>query len=122
VFQPEVPSGAVEAQRTSEYVIYFELQRNASNPRQLAIRSTVFGLNEISLTQFVVHYGVPPGWGIVAQPASGNVLEPKGGRPIKQLLFLENRGPTQLVMLTQITYMYRTQPIKENGRIHPIFS
>jgi hypothetical protein len=88
----------------------------------LAIRSTVFGLGNIQLTQFVVHYGVPPGWGIVAQPPSGNVLEPKGGRPIRQLLFLENRGQSALIMLTQITYIYGTQPIKENGRINPIFN
>jgi hypothetical protein len=82
----------------------------------------VFGLGEVPLPKFVVHYGVPPGWGIVAQPPSGNVLEPKGGRPIRQLLFLENRGQSPLVMLTQIAYMYGTQPIKENGRINPIFT
>jgi hypothetical protein len=78
-------------------------------------------LGEIPLTQFVVQYGVPPGWGILAQPPSSNVLEPKGGAPIQQVMLLENRGPNHLAMLTQITYLYRTQPIKETGRINPLF-
>jgi hypothetical protein len=102
-------------------VIYFELQRNANNPRQLAIRSTVFGLGEIPLTQFAVQYGVPQGWGIVAQPPSSPVLEPAGGAPIRQVMLLENRAVNPLAMITQISYMYRTQPIKEAGRVNPIF-
>jgi hypothetical protein len=119
--EPQAPPGAVEALRTADYVVYFELQRNATNPRQIAIRSSVFGLGDVPLTQFVVHYGVPQGWGIVAQPPSLSVLEPKGGRPIQQVMMLENRGNSPLAMITQITYMYRTQPIKETGRINPIF-
>jgi hypothetical protein len=119
--EPQAPPGAVEALRTADYVVYFQLQRNANNPRQLAIQSTVFGLGDIPLTQFLIHYGVPQGWGIAAQPPSSTVLEAKGGRPIQQVMLLENRGINQLAMLTQITYLYRTQPIKETGRINPIF-
>jgi hypothetical protein len=107
--------------RTPDYVVYFELQRSAANPRQLAIRVTIFGLGEIPLTQFAVQYGVPQGWLIQAKPPSSPVLEPLAGRPVQQLLFLENRGPGKLAMLTQTSYMYRTQPIKESGRINPIF-
>lgn len=124
VAQPKTitpPQGSVEALRTSDYVVYFELQRNAQNPRQLAIRSTVFNLNDVPLTQFQIQYGVPNGWAIVAQPPSSNVLEPIGGRPIQQILMLENRGNNPLMMLTQTTFMYRSQPLKETGKINPIF-
>ena len=115
------PPGSVEALRTSDYVVYFELQRNAQNPRQLAIRSTVFNLNEAPLTQFIIQYGVPNGWAIVANAPSSNVLEPIGGRPIQQILMLENRGNNPLMMITQTTFMYRSQPLKETGKINPIF-
>jgi hypothetical protein len=103
-------------------VIYFEVQRNASNPRQFAIRSSVYGLGNIPLPRFVIQYGVPSGWGIKAQAPSSAVLEPKGGRPIQQVMLLENRGVSPLAMLTQTSYMYRTQPIKETGKINPIFN
>jgi hypothetical protein len=115
------PPGSVEALRTPDYVIYFEFQRNAQNPNQLAIRSSVFGLGSIPLTQFVVQYGVPQGWVVIARQPSGNVLEPLGGPPIQQILILENRGMSRLAMITQVSYMYRTQPIREGGTINPIF-
>jgi hypothetical protein len=116
-----IPPGAVEALSTPDYVIYFEIQRNAQNPRQIAIRSSTFGLGAIPLTKFSIQYGVPQGWGVIARPPSGNVLEPRGGQPIQQVMMLENRGPHALAMMTQVSYMYRTQPIKETGRINPIF-
>jgi hypothetical protein len=117
----DAPPGAVEALRTPDYVVYFEVQKNAQNPRQIAIRSTVFGLGALPLTRFVIQYGVPPGWGIRVQPPSGNVLEPKGGKPIRHVFLLENRGGSPLVMLTQTSYMYGAQPIKETGKVNPIF-
>jgi hypothetical protein len=116
------PPNAVEAMRTPDYVVFFELQRNASNPNQIAIRATVFGLGEIPLTKFAIQYGVPQGWAIQAKQPSSAVLEPRGGAPIQQVMFLENRGMAPLAMLTQTSYMYRTQPIKESGRINPIFN
>ena len=115
------PPGSVEALRTSDYVVFFELQRNAQNPRQLAIRSTVYNLNDVPLTQFLIQYGVPQGWAIVANAPSSNILEPIGGRPIQQILMLENRGNNPLMMITQTTFMYRSQPLKETGKINPIF-
>jgi hypothetical protein len=38
------PPNAVEALKTSDTAIYFEIQRNPTNPAQLAIRSTLFNL------------------------------------------------------------------------------
>jgi hypothetical protein len=115
------PPGSVEALRTPDYVIYFELQRNPNNPRQLGIRSTVYGLGQLPLTNFTVQYGVPQGWVITAQPQSATVLEPEGGKPIQQVLFLQNNGVVGLRMATQISYMYHSQPIKEQNEINHIF-
>ena len=58
---------------------------------------------------------------IAAKPPSNNVLEPFGGKPIQQVILLENRGTLPLIMRTQTSYIYRTQPIKEQGQINPIF-
>jgi hypothetical protein len=119
VIQP--PPNSVEALRTSDYVFYFELQRNPSNPNQFAIRSTVYNLGKVPFTNFLVQYGVPHGWVITAQPPSSNVLEAIGGNPVRQMLFLQNNGVVALRMMTQTSYMYRSQPIKESGQINPIF-
>jgi len=122
VEKERVAQGAVEALRTSDYVIYFEINRNQNNCNQIAIRSTVFGLSDMELNNFMVQYGVPVGWVISAKPPSKRVLEPKGGAPITQILMLENRGSLPLMMKTQTSYMYRSQPIKELGQINPIFN
>ena len=116
------PNGAVEALKTPDYVIYFEIQKNQNNPNQLAIRVSIFNRGDVPLTQFAVQYGVPNGWAISAQAPSGNVLEPIGGKPIMQVLLLQNRGVLPLQMRTQIQYLYRSQPLKENGTINPIFN
>ncbi|KAH0795164.1 Adaptin N terminal region family protein [Histomonas meleagridis] len=113
------PQGAKEVLRTADYVIFFEIQRNVNNPNQIAIRSSIFGLGKMTLNNFIVQYGVPQGWAVMAQQPSGNVLGPNGSVPIRQVLMLENRGAAQLMMKTQISYMYGTQPIKEMGTIQP---
>lgn len=120
VYSP--PPNAVEAQKTSDFTIYFELQRNAQNPRQLAIRASIFNNTDVPLNKFLIQYGVPNGYAISCGPPSGDTLPPKGGKPITQVMMLENRGNAPLKMLTQTTYMYRSQPLKEMGQINPIFS
>lgn len=124
--QPTIrpPPGAIEALRKPDYVIFFEIRKNPANPLQMAVRSSVFNLGTVQLTNFAIKYGVPVGWAVQAQQASGNVLEPIGGRPILQQLMV---GPTQamttpLMMKTQITYIYGAQPITETGEINPIFT
>ena len=113
------PQGAVEVVRKPDYVMYFEIQKNAANPNQVAIRSSVYGLREEPLTQFVVQYGLPNGWGIQLQKPSSNVLEPIGGNPIVQVLLLVNRGTVPLQMRTQTSYLFHSQPIKDMGAISP---
>ncbi|OHT13540.1 Adaptin N terminal region family protein [Tritrichomonas foetus] len=116
------PPNALEAQKSSDFTIYFEIQKNAQNPRQLAIRASVFNNTDVPLNNFLVQYGVPNGYAIQCAPPSGNYLAPIGGPPITQVMMLENRGNAPLKMLTQTTYMYRSQPLKEMGQINPIFS
>jgi len=115
------PPGSILVQKTSDFEIYFECKRNDTNPNQIAIRSSVFNLGSVPLSNFSVQYGVPTGWGIVVKQPSSNVLEPIGGKPIQQVLFLENQAQGTFAMRTQITYMYRSQPLKEMGQIGNIF-
>jgi hypothetical protein len=118
-FQP--PRNSVEAFRTADYVFYFELQRNPANPAQIAIRSTIVNLSAVPLTNFAVQYQAPQGWIVTAQPPSSTVLPAAGGGVIRQVYFLTNKGNLPLKLAAQISYLYRTQPITENGEIKPIF-
>lgn len=116
------PPNAVEALRTNDFVIYFEIQKNAANPKQLAIRSTIFNLGTTPLNGFSIQYGVPVGWILKAQPISTNVLEARGGKPIQQVIMLENTGMAPLQMKTQASYMFGSQPLKSVDTMNPIFS
>jgi hypothetical protein len=120
---PEIipPDGSFEAARTFDYVVYFELQKNAHNANQLAIRASIFNTGEVALTHFRMQFGVPQGWAILAHPPSSFVLEARGGGPIQQVMILENRGANPLSMMTQTSYVFRTEPKKETGWINPIF-
>jgi hypothetical protein len=113
--------GAVEAMRRSDYVIYFEVKKNPQNVRQLAIRASVFNLGKLPFRNFAMKFGVPPGWRLQAQPPSGNVLEPVGGKPILQQIVLGGQGDAKLQMKTQLSYLYGSQPVTETGEINPIF-
>ncbi|OHT02223.1 AP-1 complex subunit gamma [Tritrichomonas foetus] len=119
-FKP--PPGAVEALRTADFAIYFEIQRNASNPRQLAVRSSIANLGTSPLTQFSIQYGVPAGWIVrCQQPLKNAVLQARGGPPLQQVLFLENRGNARLMMKTHTTYMYGAQPLTSDDALNPVF-
>lgn len=115
------PAGAVEALRTAEFVIYFEIQKNKDNVNQIAIRSTIFNLGMTPLTNFSIQYGVPTGWFVRAQVPSSTTLDARGGKPIQQLLYLENKGMAPLAMKTQTSYMFGCQPLKSVDNINPIF-
>jgi hypothetical protein len=121
--QPTVtpPPNGIEALKTSDIVIYFEIQRSPANPGQLAIRSTVFNLGQLPLTKFTIQYAAVQGWQIMQQAPSGNVLPPLGGAPIRQVFSAENKGVLPLKMMVQLTFIYGTQPIKEQHPINPIF-
>jgi hypothetical protein len=120
---PEIvpPEGAVEAFRTLDYVVFFEIQRNERNGNQLAIRASIFNVGEVALTHFRMQFGVPQGWAILVHPPSSFVLEVRGAGPIQQVMILENRGENKLAMMTQTSYVFRTEPKKETGWVSPIF-
>jgi hypothetical protein len=115
------PPNAREALRTTDFVVFFELQKNAANPRQLAIRSTIYNLTDTRLTQFTISYGVPMGWVVRAPQLRGEVLEKNGERPIQHVLVLENRGTAPLMMKTHASYMFGCQPLTSDDTLNAIF-
>jgi hypothetical protein len=115
------PANSVEALKTADIVVYFQIQRNPANPAELGIRSTIVNLGKVTLSKFAVQYAAVQGWQIIPQTPSGNVLEPMGRNTIRQLLYAQNRGVLPLKMMAQLTFMYGTQPIKEQHPVNPIF-
>ena len=111
------PPGAVKAMVKPDYTVFFEIRKNPQNPKQIAIRASVFNTGKVTLNNFVIKFGVPNGWFIQTQPASGNTLEPIGGRPILQQLMVYTQGDIPLMMKTHMSYVYGAQPIQENGDI-----
>ena len=118
-FKP--PQNAVEALRTAEFTIYFEIQKNPANPNQIAIRATIVNLGNQPLRNFNIQYGVPVGWIVRTQSASNVTLGPNGQNPLQQILYLENRGNSPLMMKTHSTFLFGCQPLASDDNINPIF-
>lgn len=108
-FKP--PPGAVKALSNADFEVYFEVQRNAANHNQVAIRTTIANLGLHPLTNFKIQYGVPVGWVLRAQPLNSNVLPARGAGPLMQVLYLENTGNLPLMMKTHATFMFGSQPV-----------
>jgi hypothetical protein len=113
--------GAVEALRKADYVVYFEIKKNPQNPKQMAIRASVFNLGRTEFKNFAMKFGATLGWGVRAQNPSSTTLEPIGGRPILQELLVGGQGDAKLQMKIQISYLYGAQPITEGGVVKDIF-
>jgi hypothetical protein len=113
--------GSIEALRNPDYVLYFEIKKNPQNAKQMAIRVSAFNLGPTPFVNFAMRFGVPFGWKLQAQAPSATVLEPIGGRPILQQFLVIGESDVKLRMKTQISYLYGTQPITENGEINAIF-
>ena len=115
------PPNSVEACRTTDYVMFFEIAPVQNQPR-LMIRVSIFGLGTKQLTNFHVQYGVPVGWTVHAQQPSSDVLEPFGsGRPIVQVIMAECRARTKLAMKAVVSYLYSAQPLKDQITMNPVF-
>jgi hypothetical protein len=112
---------SIEVLRKADYIMYFEVQKNPQNPRQIAIRASVFNLGSTPFTNFGMKFSMPLGWNLQARPASGSLLELVGGRPITQQLLLLGEVRTNLRMKAQISYQFGTQQIVEIGELNPIF-
>jgi hypothetical protein len=115
--------GSVEAVRQSNYryVVYFEIQKNPRNEKQIAIRVSVFNWRQIPLTNFSMTFGVPPGWRFQEQKPSGNVVEPIGGPPVLQQLLVTGESDVKLQIRIQFSYQDGTQPIQEDSPVNDIF-
>jgi hypothetical protein len=115
------PPGAVEALRKQDYVVFFEIRKNPQNPKHIVVRASVFNLGPVALTQFTMKFGVPVGWNIQTQPPSDTTLEALGGSPIFQQFMVITQSSVPLVMKIMISYVYRAQPIVEQGEVNSIF-
>ena len=118
---PSLPPNAVLAFERSDFVTYFEVQKNDRDPRQVAIRASFYNKTNVALTNFQASFGVPDGWSLTAQRPSDVNLAPQGGPPIQQVLLLMNRGNSPLAMRSQINYLFRSQPITEKCQVNNIF-
>ncbi|OHT03254.1 Adaptin N terminal region family protein [Tritrichomonas foetus] len=113
-----VPKDAKLAIEQSDFVVFFEVQKNPQDLRQVAIRASFFNKTNIPLTKFNATFGVPDGWHLNAQAMSDTNLAPNGGTSINQILLLLNRGKSPLAMRAQINYMFRSQPISEKCQVN----
>jgi hypothetical protein len=113
------PPNSQEVARTTDFVVFFEVQKNEANPKQIAIRASVYNVTGQPLTNVNVQYGVPVGWFIAARPLSANTVEAGGSAPVWQVLMLENRGMAGLVMKMHATYMFGCQPLSTDVTLKP---
>ncbi|EAY18947.1 Adaptin N terminal region family protein [Trichomonas vaginalis G3] len=114
------PKNSVEAARTQDYVVYFEIAPVKGLPR-LMVRSTTFGLGSKALHNFKMQFGVPAGWSVATQNPSSDVLDPIGGKPIVQLVCLEMRTKVKLVVKGLVQYLYGSQPLQDTITFNNIF-
>ena len=114
------PKGSVLAFKNNDYAIFFEIAPVPNQPR-LMIRVSTFGLGDKPLTKFTIQYGVPIGWSVHAQAPSSNVLEPLGGKPIVQVIMVECKNRTKLLMKAVVSYLYITQPLRDQITMNPVF-
>lgn len=118
-FQP--PPNAVVAVENHEFVVYFEIQKNPANPKQIAIRSTIVNPGMQPLKNFEIKYGVPPSWSLQASPPNSNTLNPLCQNSIQQVIYLQNNGNAPLMMKTHATYLFGCQPLSSTDNVNPIF-
>lgn len=111
------PPGTVLALKTADYVIYFELRKNTANPNQLAIRSHMFNLTGTALSKFKIQYQIPSNYIFQIQNPSAEDLPPIGGPAVTQVILLQAKTPGPLMMKTQTTYLFGSQPLQDNGVI-----
>lgn len=115
VSQP--PPQVKQLYATAEYVIFGQSQPNATDPRQIALRLLIYGSGRSQLSEFQIEYQPRPGWQLRTQPPDGKVLQPKGGAPIIQILYLFNQNNSPFALNLRVSYKFGSQPITENDVI-----
>ena len=61
-----------------------------------------------------------PGWQINQQHPDGNILNPVGGKPISQVIYLLNMNNSPFQMQLKAQYKFGTQPLSEVGVIRTL--
>ena len=114
------PAGGKEVLKAQDFVLYFEITKNATNVKQLAIRSSAFNTTSTFnvLKNFKLQFGVQSGWVIACkEPSSHDLMF--DGTPIQQVLMLENRGASPLSMKVVASYEIDGRPMTHTDRISP---
>ena len=111
------PPNTVQVIKTNDYVIYFELRKNAANPNQLAIRAHYFNLTKTVLGKFKIAYQVPNNFIFRVLLQSSEDLPHVGSPAVTQVVLIQAKTPGQLMMKTQITYLFGSQPLTDNAII-----
>ena len=114
------PPGMSEVMRVNDFVIYGQSKANPSNPNQIAFRVAVISYSPKELTDFKLEYNVARGWKIMIQPADGNRLQPMGGRPIQQTLYLLNENGAPFGLQIRANYKFGSQPLTETGTLRKL--
>lgn len=110
--QAPSPLGAQLA-ATGDLAIFGQTQKNPQNERQIALRLLFYNTSSTQLTEVKFDYKVTPGWQLNVQPMTENVLAPKGGRPISQILCLLNQTNAPFSMQLRASYRFGSQPLTE---------
>jgi hypothetical protein len=115
--QLPIPPGAKEMARTSDFVLFGQVQGNPKNPKQLALRLLFYNIGVIKYTDFVAEYQIHPGWQMTTQKMDGNVLDVRGKPPLTQVLFLMNQTNAQFSLQVRVSYRFGSQPLGQNCTI-----
>lgn len=108
---------STELLRKGDFIIFGQCMGNPTNPKQLALRLLIYGTGSTPLNEFKNAFQVAPGWQLNAQPPDQTVLQPSGGAPITQVLYLFNMNNSPFQMHVQTSYKFGSQPLTENGII-----
>jgi hypothetical protein len=111
--QLPTPPGAKEMARTSDFVVFGQVQGNPKNPKQLALRLLFYNTSASRYTDFVAEYQIQPGWQMTAQKMDGNVLDVGGKSALTQVLFLTNQTNAQFSLQVRASYRFGSQPLSQ---------
>lgn len=110
--QPQV----TELLRSSELIVYGQAKANPKDKRQIALNLIYYSASS-QLTDFKVTCQMNPGWQINQQQPDGNILNPVGGKPVSQVVYLLNMNNSPFQMQLKAQYKFGMQPLSEIGVI-----
>jgi len=111
------PAQGAPVMETSDFVVFGQTQRDPRNPKQYALRLVFVGTGASELPDFKVDYVPASGWQVMAQAMDGSALQPRGGRPLAQVLYLLDRTGAAFSLRVRAAYRLGSQPLSTSGVI-----